>query len=234
VRLRVLSELADLEGAYALFDEIWRPAPENPPITTELMRALSASGNYVAGAFEGGRMVGASVGFFGPPPERTLHSHIAGVAASARGRGVGRALKQHQREWSLERGVEHITWTFDPLVRRNAWFNLARLGARPVAYLPNFYGGMDDAINAGDESDRLLVQWDLGESTDALRAASGRTVHVEVPDDIEELRRRHPGRAREWRLAVRESLGGAMAAGAQVVGFDRDGGYVVETREDSA
>lgn len=251
VQIRELTDLADMTAACALFTEIWRPAPDNPPVTAELMRALASGGGYVAGAFDGGRLVAASAGFCGPPRERSLHSHIAGVAASARGRAVGRALKLHQRGWALERGIDHITWTFDPLVRRNAWFNLTRLGARPVAYLPDFYGGMHDAINGDDETDRLLVRWDLelprpdrasaegaavvlsagpGGSPSAVEVAAA-TVLVGLPDDIETLRRERPEVARAWRLAVRRALGGLMLAGASVVGFDRDGGYVVRTRQ---
>lgn len=255
LRVRVLTDLAELTAASALLTEIWRPAPDNPPVTAELMRALASGGGYVAGAFDGGRLVAASVGFCGPPGDRSLHSHIVGVAASARGRAVGRALKLHQRDWALERGIDHITWTFDPLVRRNAWFNLGRLGARPVAYLPDFYGAMHDAINGDDASDRLLVRWDLeAEPKDdgspvgaAVLLAAGAdgspsaaegtgadspTVLVGVPDDIEALRRQRPDVARAWRLAVRDALGGLMLAGAQVIGFDRDGGYVVRTPQD--
>jgi predicted GNAT superfamily acetyltransferase len=77
------------------------------------------------------------------------------------GRRVGFALKLHQRAWALRRDVAEIAWTFDPLVRRNAYFNLVKLGARPAEYLPNFYGGMNDGINGGTDSDRVLVQWDL-------------------------------------------------------------------------
>jgi predicted GNAT superfamily acetyltransferase len=161
VRIRPLGELAEFDAVYRLFDAIWRPDPTNPPITAELMRALTKAGNYVAGAYDGADLVGASVGFFGPPAHRDLHSHISGVSAAALGRDVGFALKLHQRAWALERGVTAITWTFDPLVSRNAYFNIAKLGARPVEYLPDFYGGMADGINAGDESDRLLIRWEL-------------------------------------------------------------------------
>ena len=65
-----------------------------------------------------------------------------------------------------------IAWTYDPLIRRNAYFNLAKLGARPVEYLPNFYGAMDDAINGGTETDRMLVRWEL-RSDLAVAACAG-------------------------------------------------------------
>lgn len=161
VDVRTLSSLADLQAVFQLYAEIWRPDANNPPITTELLRALTAAGNYVAGAFDGDEMVGACVGFFGAPGERALHSHIAGVLGTTRGRNVGFALKVHQRAWSMARGVTNVAWTFDPLVRRNAYFNLVKLAASSAQYLTNFYGSMHDAINGSDDSDRLLMHWTL-------------------------------------------------------------------------
>src|SRR5262249_42274544 len=102
------------------------------------------------------------VGFFAPPAHQALHSHVAGIDERMRGHSVGFALKLHQRAWALLRGVVEIEWTFDPLVRRNAHFNLGKLAADAVEYLPNFYGRMDDGINGADDTDRLLVSWRLG------------------------------------------------------------------------
>jgi predicted GNAT superfamily acetyltransferase len=161
VEIHEVSTLDGLEAVFRLYDAIWRPDPTNPPITIDLLRALTKAGNYVAAAYDGPELVGACVGFFGTPAGRELHSHIAGVAKPASGRSVGFALKLHQRAWALERGVTTIAWTFDPLVSRNAYFNLAKLGGVPVEYLPNFYGTMRDGINGDDESDRLLIHWSL-------------------------------------------------------------------------
>ena len=148
-----------------------------------MLRALTHAGNYAAGAFAdgvfadgglvGGGLVAAAVGFRGDRgdgPE--LHSHITAVAPGLRNRGVGFALKLHQRSWSLRHEIPTITWTFDPLVSRNAFFNLVKLGARPAAYLRDFYGTMNDAVNAGDDSARVLVEWRLAESR-VVRACAG-------------------------------------------------------------
>ncbi|MBG0830328.1 GNAT family N-acetyltransferase [Planomonospora sp. ID67723] len=252
--VRELRSLEEFEQVFRLFDRIWRPEPGNAPATVELMRALSHAGNYVAGAYtQDGRLAGASVGFLAAPAGRALHSHVTGAEA---GHGIGLALKLHQREWALARGLDRITWTYDPLVRRNAHFNLVKLGALPEEYLPSFYGAMDDAINAGDESDRVLAVWRLAEPRVAAAvggepcppevppdAATGlgdrdgrpvpgradaRVVLVAVPADVEALRRRDPGAAKAWRHAVREVLGGLMAEGARVTGFHQKSCYVVE------
>ena len=257
VVVRELYRMEQLQAAQRLFTEVWRPAEgQPPPVTGELLRALAHAGSYVVGAYAGTRMVGASAGFFTAPPEPALHSHITGVAPQGQHHGVGFALKVHQRAWALARGVPRIIWTFDPLVARNAWFNLAKLGATPSAYLEDFYGPMTDAINAGMASDRLLVTWNLNDPAVAAACAGrprqpalGRApaepaltvgpdlapvAHdpeapmstVEVPPDVEAL---DPERRRAWRTAVREALGDRMAAGAVVAGFlRRPDRYVVE------
>ncbi|MGI5500321.1 GNAT family N-acetyltransferase [Lentzea sp. CA-135723] len=243
--VRQLTAHADLVAAQRLFESIWQGG--TPPVTAELLRAMTKAGNYVAGAFDGDVLVGACAGFCSPPAARSLHSHIAGVAAGMRGRAVGLALKLDQRQWSLDRGLTEITWTFDPLVRRNAHFNLSKLGADATEYLPDFYGDMHDGINAGAESDRLLVSWritdpvvprvvtaggsaalGINDDLPVRGNASGPTVLVAVPPDIETLRATNPAAAREWRHAVREVLGGLLAEGARVTGFDKTGWYVVE------
>jgi predicted GNAT superfamily acetyltransferase len=260
VRVHELADLDQLDAVYRLLNEIWRPDPSNPPVTTELLRALTKAGNYVAGAFEGHQLVGACVGFFGTPSSTTMHSHVAGVSSAAMGRSVGFALKLHQRAWALSRGVSAIEWTFDPLVSRNAYFNLAKLGATPTEYLQNFYGGMHDRINGSDESDRLLVRWDLNSpevttacagvpissqareamvaldrSDDGLPvqgSLDGQNLLVAVPRDIESLRTTDAAAARKWRAAVRAVLGTLLDEGAYVTGYDRSGWYLV-SRKDS-
>ena len=137
--------------------------PGEPAIDSDVLKALAHSGNYVSGAYADRRLVGGLVGWFGgmPPHELHLHSHILGVVAGSEAHGVGFELKQHQRRWCLERGIKVVEWTTDPLVRRNGYFNLTKLGARARQYVVNVYGVMTDEINAGEESDRLLITWQL-------------------------------------------------------------------------
>lgn len=245
-------ELGESPGAAAhhqvsvLFERVWG----EPLMEAGLLRALAHSGNYVAGAYLEGELVGASVGFLTAGGE--LHSHITGVLAKARRYGVGRALKLHQRQWALERGIATVVWTFDPLIRRNAYFNMHVLGAMPTRYLPDFYGMMKDELNDASPSDRLYVVWDLsapvppspgtsaeliergavvllapGESHPADVPLTGRLL-VFVPEDVERLRAVRPELAGRLRFAVRESLAPAMEAGMRVAGITRDGYYVLE------
>ncbi|GIH02363.1 hypothetical protein Rhe02_04300 [Rhizocola hellebori] len=247
VQLREVADLAGFVAVQQLFEGIWKPDPHHPPVTTELLRALTKAGNYVVAAERQGRMVGACVAFFGPPGEAAMHSHIAGVVPDQAGRSVGYAVKLHQRAWALDRGVRTISWTFDPLVSRNAYFNLVKLGAAAGEYLPNFYGGMHDGINGGDETDRMLVRWELAaprsgvtgaeqavvalgrtaEGGPAIGSLDGDTLLVAVPVDVEALRANDSALARRWRGALREVLAPLMADGARVTGFDKTGSYVL-------
>lgn len=256
VQVTELTELPAINDAAALFDAVWDSADLMP---SNLLRALSHAGNYLAGAHLDGRMVGAIIGFTGlHDGHLVLHSHILGVLEATRGRSVGFALKQHQRAWSLAHGIDRVMWTFDPLVRRNAFFNLSKLAAVGHRYEVNFYGAMPDAINAGDETDRLVALWRLDDpqvvaaADGAAKAvldldaavlldvgpdqapvtydASGDVLRCRVPDDIVALRSSDPAAAQSWRAALRGTLGAALADGYEATGMDRTGWYTLTRR----
>ena len=257
VTLRELSGIAELSAGARLIREVFG-AHEGEPVPADLLVAVSLSGGYVGGAFIAGDLVGVAVGFGevaapGAAPSSSMHSHVAAVAQTARGRRIGWSLKMHQRTWALARGITTIEWTYDPLVRRNAHLNLTLLGARGVRYLPNLYGEIPDALNAGQESDRLLVRWVLG-SPETLAAVAGsprvpdgaarpeRPGHparaarltCPTPPDIEALLRTDPDAARAWRARQRAVLEPALAGGASVVGITRAGDYLLEGPADAA
>lgn len=236
VTIRELSTVADHGSAIDLLSRIWQRSPENPVVPPELLRALSKAGNYIGGAFAGDELVGVAIAFHADPGRHALYSHIAGISAAHAGHSVGFALKQHQRAWALNRGVEAIEWTFDPLVARNAHFNITKLGARPQEYLSDFYGPMADGVNTGDETDRLLIRWELRDTEVSLRAGGTPLptaermpgdLTVAVPADIERIRREDRAEAQRWRLRVREELTRALEAGGRIVGFDRSEGYII-------
>jgi predicted GNAT superfamily acetyltransferase len=236
MEIKELEHMPQMRELAELFATIWG-RPGEPPLDSSTLQALSHSGNYVVAGYSGSRIVGGLIGWLGghPPDDLHLHSHILGVLPDTESRGAGFALKQHQRTWCMDRDVTSIEWTFDPLVRRNAYFNLVKLGADAVEYLVNFYGPMDDGINTGDESDRILVRWNL-QSEKTAAAAAGRPLEfrpdagallVPVPDDIVAMRRDNPELARRWRHQLREALGGAMSRGYRVTGFSRAFEYVL-------
>lgn len=221
--IRELATVDDVVAAAAVLREVWRTDRDSVP--TNLMIALAHTGNYVVGLYDDERLVGASVAFFASPAARSMHSHITGVLPEYQSMGLGRVLKQHQRAWALARDVGTITWTFDPLVARNARFNLSVLGARATAYVVDMYGRMNDGVNRGDETDRILVSW-------AVASAPARTpvqvaATVAVPADIHELRKSNPSDAAAHRVRVREELRTHLDAGLIIAGFDTRGYLLV-------
>ena len=261
------AQQADAVGT--LFDRIWGMPAGAPVLPSEVLRVYLLTGQYLVLAQDAasGEQIAASVGILAEPAGQALHSHVTGAVPAARDRSVGYAIKLDQRAWAAERGLDLISWTFDPLQRRNAWFNLVKLGARPVRYLAEFYGAMPDAVNAGDLSDRLYLHWDVGADAPTLPASrrppgprpaaatwraagyadllalrpdgaptsvdrtltdSGRGLLVALPADVEALRRTDRDTALAWRLAVRESLTTALAAGYVITTVTRDGCYVLE------
>jgi predicted GNAT superfamily acetyltransferase len=181
LRIEVADQPEAMSAARAVFDEVW--PGEGTQVTSNLLRALVHAGGYCSVVLDDDdRVVGAALGF----PSRDsslpggvyLHSHMAAVVDGLRDRGIGAAIKQHQRAWAREQGIPVVSWTFDPLVRRNAHFNVNRLGVEVRAYHPDFYGVMTDAINAGDRTDRLVAWW-VVDSERAHAAAQGDLV---IPD----------------------------------------------------
>ena len=200
-----------------LLSEIWARDDSQPIVAAEIIRTLAHVNAYGAMAVRDSEIVGAALGFLGGDSHGTyLHSYIAGVKEGLRGSNVGFALKQHQRAWTLDHGLSRITWTFDPLVRRNAYFNLVKLGATAVAFHRDFYGTMQDGVNAGDLSDRILIEWNL-DSPRAIDASerSAQAVDVATFD--------------KRRTAVRLSVG---AGHTPEVGTDRAVIELVQIPED--
>jgi predicted GNAT superfamily acetyltransferase len=235
--IELVSSIVDTEAMSAFFMQVWADGPEVVPF--DLALAVQHVGGYSAVAKIDGKIVGASFGFQGSldshPGQRILHSHVTAATVP----GVGFALKQHQKQWAIENDIDAITWTFDPLVRRNSVFNFEKLGAVGIEYLPNFYGTMTDTINAGDDSDRLFVYWSMRDEV----AASAPTTEadtevsailVELPEDIETLRKTNLTEAREWRARVREVLEPALAEGYRVTGILNRQALVLELTTEKA
>lgn len=234
IDIRNLESPPEMDELLRLASRVWGMAPGGF-VGPDFLLALAHAGGYVSGAFRAGEMIGASFGMLARHRDDwCLHSHITCVRADHQSTGLGRAIKRHQRAWAAEHHLTAITWTFDPLVRRNAWFNLHVLGAIGVEYHENFYGPLGDEINGDDDSDRLLARWEVG-SERARRADASPLATatpgpndkvVEIPDDIVALRRSSPDEAFEWRRRLRGTLAPLLST-HDVVGLTPDGHYVV-------
>ena len=239
VELRALAELDDADRILRVMDATWA-GPE--PFPREVLRALADSGNVPYGAFDGDEAIGYVLGWAGVDPEDGLHTHSHMLAAlpDRRHRGVGYALKLAQRAQALDQGIAEVRWTFDPLVARNGYFNLHKLGAVADRFDRNHYGAMVDEVNAGERSDRFTVRWDLGREPGPrdvgaheaalqddggwpgeVRAPSERGALVAVPSDYARLRSDDAARASAWRDASAEAIEACLTAGMIAAGFDR-------------
>ncbi len=219
VRLRPADGVADRAGILEIVQVTWGAEGLMPP---ELLVALAESGNVPYGAFEADAMIGYVLGWAGMDPHDGLHlhSHMLAALPDRRHRGVGFALKLAQRAQCLDQGVHLVRWTFDPLIARNAWLNLGKLGAVADRFRRDFYGPMSDALNAGDRSDRLVVRWDL-DRPPGPRAAPASARRLEIPREYTALRSADPAAAAEQREHVGAALAAAFDMGAIVAGFDR-------------
>lgn len=142
---------------------VW-PGSEVDIVPGDLLVTFARNGGLVLGAYEDQKLVGALFGFAGlyytadgPRPKHC--SHQMGVDPAARDSGIGFALKRAQWQMVRQQGLDRVTWTYDPLLSRNAHLNIRRLGAVCNSYYQDYYGPMRDGMNAGLPSDRFQVDW---------------------------------------------------------------------------
>ena len=254
--IRQIHDLEDFERVRDVARRVWRFEDRKLPATADL-QAVTHVGGMTAGAFDGREMVGFVHGLPRTNlPRKCHHSHMLAVRPEWRGRDLSVRLKLFQRSWCLARGIRLVTWTYDPLLVRNANLNLVRLRARAVAYLPDLYGTLGGLY--GDlPTDRFEVHWRL-DAPEVRRAAGGspgepipaedaaalpaattaqippaRRVGVDVPAGAPELYARDPAVARRAHRRLRRIAPRLFARGYEATGIAVAGGvarYVFERR----
>jgi predicted GNAT superfamily acetyltransferase len=243
---RALYTVEELKQVEQLEIVVWGLNPIDA-VPMYVMHAAALNGGLVLGAFDNERMIGMAYCFAAKRGSDVyLWSHMTGVHPDYQGSGIGYELKQTQRRWGLENGYQVIRWTYDPLIRGNAHFNIALLGTTANVYHENFYGDMDDDINRGLPSDRTEAEWQLdsprGKSfegtlppsliqTDGLAQVklndlgAHDSYFVPLPRTLTLEREQRYA----WRMSVRSALQAAFGRGYVITGFAREAcGYVVE------
>lgn len=251
VTVRELETIEEMQAVSALLTEVWGRNAEGVPIPSEVLRSIVHAGGLVNGAYEDEVCIGAAVLGRAQPGE--CYSFIAAARPGLSDRGIGFSVKQHQRTWALARGLHTMAWTFDPLVARNARFNLTKLGATVDDYEIGFYGVMSDELNGSDRADRLVPRWRLDSERSATAAAGalpepaepprdvqilgngpdGGPAHfaspgerwIRIPCDIVALRHSDPSQASAWRELLADWLPALFADGWVADGVTRDGLY---------
>lgn len=254
ITIRPVATYSEYIACEALQHEVW--GGEAVPL--HLLLTIQKNGGAVLGAFDhaapGAPLLGFVFGFLARTPEGRLKhaSHMAAVRPAYRDARIGERLKWAQREHVLAQGLDLMTWTFDPLISRNARLNIRKLGAICRTYLPNLYGPEPEDPQGELPSDRFQVEWWLSSERVVARSAStperglpDRLPHtlplanpdplappllpaadrllLQIPADIEALKACDMPKARAWRLQVRAIAQAAFAAGLVVTDYARHG-----------
>jgi predicted GNAT superfamily acetyltransferase len=217
--------LDDLDAVSDLQAEIWGSRSIAAPST--ILRAISVAGGVVLLARAGGRPVGFAYGFIGRTPDGTVYhrSHAAGVLDEFRNSGIGSALKLAQGREVRASGLDRVVWTFDPTQLGNAYFNLRRLGATARSFQRDFYGVRDDALSHGLPTDRLFVEWFLGEREQAALAKLRRhpaKTSVTVPEGLPARPGSDLVKVLPQQDVLRGQLEAAFSRGLQIIDFEPD------------
>lgn len=247
VSIRKLTTHGELNACVAMQRRIW--GKEYDVVPASLIKVVTRVGGLAAGAFDDGTFLGFVLGITGVERGKVVHwSHMLAVVPEAQNHGIGHALKDYQRSYAREIGARSIYWTFDPLVARNAHFNLNVLGVRVTEYVTDMYGESSSPLHRGIGTDRFIVSWPLEDDALAARrqeisrahdrvsagADGGDVIRMEVPHDIALLQSSDMAAALGWRTKTRATIQDALARGFTIQGFRRvnDGGkngfYVLE------
>jgi chorismate synthase len=248
IDVRPVASIAEYHACVALQEEVWGTAFDSVPAS--MLQVATYVGGLCLGAFAAdGELLGFVFGLAGTLDGQPTHwSHLLGVRESARNHGVGRLLKEHQRDVLASRGVPEMCWTFDPLIARNAHLNLNLLGARVVRYVPDMYGTTESPLHHGLATDRLLVACATTPrhterpavahvsaaapvltpapqpGDDLIEPGDERppSLRIEVPSDFAQLIARAPATASAWHAALRRHFTWALGDGYAVTGLHRD------------
>lgn len=161
--LRILDTPEDMQAVEDLQGDIWSGS-DRDVIPGHLLVAMARNGGLVIGAFAEDQLVGFVCGFAGlVNRQQGYHmshvSHALAVRWEHRNQGIAFGLKRAQWQMVRHQDIQHITWTYDPLLGLNAHLNISRLGAVCNTYRRSYYGAMRDRLNAGIPSDRFVIDW---------------------------------------------------------------------------
>ncbi len=219
ITVRPVETVAEYHACQAVQRQAWGITEDGYVVPVATMISVQHAGGLVLGAFLDERLVGFAFGYLGRVRGQwALYSQLAGVDPRVQASGIGGRLKAAQRAWAKEQGLALVAWSFDPMQAGNANFNLRRLGAFSRTYQVNYFGERSDALNAGLDTDRLLVEWPV---EDAPCPWQDETVQIEIPPDIAALKSADPEVARAWQSRVREAFQRAFAEGYVAMDFAR-------------
>lgn len=167
IKIKNIESVEDMVEIEDIQRQVWEGS-ETEIVPAHILIAIVKNGGLLIGAYKetGGieKCIGFVFGFPGfystPDGPRPMHcSDMLAVLPEYRDQGLGYKLKRAQWQMVRNQGLDRIIWTFDPLMSRNAYLNIHKLGAVCNTYLRNFYGELADTMNRGLASDRFQVDW---------------------------------------------------------------------------
>ena len=176
MQLRELTTIGEFRQVVALEHEVWGYANSEDAVPVPMLIVSAKIGGLVIGAFDDAdRLVGFAYSLPGIDNGRPYHwSHMLGVAADHRDRGVGLALKLEQRRLVIARGLDLVEWTYDPLQALNAHLNFVKLGVVVRRYERNVYGDSSSPLHRGTSTDRFIAEWRVRSERVEARIDPGR------------------------------------------------------------
>jgi chorismate synthase len=160
--IRPFRDIEELRACVALQEETWGNG-FSERVAPAILKVSQILGGVAAGAYDSQeKLTGFVFGMTGVKDGEVVHwSDMLAVRRGVRDTGLGTRLKAYQRQVLLERGIEKMFWTFDPLQSRNAYLNFAKLGIVVREYARDMYGQTDSPLHRGIGTDRFIALWQL-------------------------------------------------------------------------
>jgi len=240
ITIRKLTTDAEMRICMELQQRVWGTS-DLEVVPHHIFVVAHRAWGQVLGAFSQQQMVGFLLGFPALREGRAyLHSHMTAVLPEYQDRGIGKKLKLAQRQDALDRDLDLIEWTFDPLQLGNANFNINHLGAVVREYLPNVYGTTTSRLDSGLPTDRLVAEWWIRDSR-VQRVLDGCPLkptvgarNIRLPSQIRDFVRTDPKRAHEIQQQLRRELEPLFLNSFAITSFERDreyASYILEPYE---
>jgi len=206
----------------------------------DTIHSMAYHGGFVLGAWDEDKLIGMSFSYPGYKNNYTyLYSHMTGVIDQKKYSGAGYLMKMKQKELALDYGYRMIAWTFDPVMSLNGYFNIGKLGAVSRNYLDNFYGVMNDGINKGLPTDRLVAEWHIkenynvqfnnpqfinqvdGYNMEFTEKPAGDVIGIKIIRDFYEFKKNDLNKAVQTKLMLRSKFHEVFSAGYVLINFDK-------------
>jgi chorismate synthase len=269
ITIRILHTSQEMHDAVQIQRVYWGD-DMGDMVPLHMMMSISHYGGHIFGAYDGDKLVGILIGFLGADvkPDDNLDarqrllimSKRMVVLPEYRGRKIGESLKLAQRDYALRHNIPLVSWTFDPMLSRNAYLNIHKLRGVVQKYIPDFFG--KEVANPALQADRVSLSWWVAHSRltqdvlpdmssapilnptklqNGLRVLNGSennlqesAYRLEIPSEFVPYERLDTQLAQDWRLHIRHHFQRLLSSGYLASDFVRidERSFYVFARDD--